>query len=53
MNKYERHAYLYSAWAALIVPTVLTTYAIVSQMTHGNDVWVFFLSLCLYSFLRL
>lgn len=43
MNKYERHAYLYSAWSALIVPTFLTAYAIWIQMTHGNDAWLAFL----------
>lgn len=43
MNKYERHAYLYSAWSALIVPTFLTAYAIWVQITHGNDVWLAFL----------
>ena len=43
MNKYERHAYLYSAWSALIVPTFLTAYAIWIQMTHGNDAWFAFL----------
>lgn len=24
MNEYERHAYLYSAWSALLVPCLLT-----------------------------
>ena len=43
MNKYECHAYLYSAWSALIVPTFLTTYAIWVQITHGNDAWLAFL----------
>lgn len=42
MNKYERHAYLYSAWSALIVPTFLTAYAIWVQITHGNDAWLSF-----------
>ena len=38
MNKYERHAYLYSAWAALFV----TAYAIWVQITHGNEAWLAF-----------
>lgn len=42
MNKYERHAYLYSAWTALIVPTILTTCAIWAQMKHGSDTWIAF-----------
>lgn len=42
MNKYERHAYLYSAWAALIVPTFVTAYAIWVQITHGNEAWLAF-----------
>lgn len=42
MNKYERHAYLYSAWTALIVPTFLTTWAIWVQITHGSDTWIAF-----------
>lgn len=32
MNEYERHAYLYSAWAALTIPLLMTVYIVVTQM---------------------
>lgn len=32
MNKYERHAYLYSAWAALFVPIVTISYYLFSYL---------------------
>ena len=31
INEYERHAYLYSAWAALLIPYFLTAFVVTSQ----------------------
>lgn len=32
MNEYERYAYLYSAWTALVIPLLMTVYIVVTQM---------------------
>lgn len=34
MNEYERHAYLYSAWTALLVPCFLTAFIVNSQFSQ-------------------